>query len=345
MTGSVLARCLTDAGKKVKIIDKRDHIGGNCYSDNYSGLNYCKYGGHIFHTSNMDIWNFINKYSEWNQYQHKIIVNYKNKLFSFPINLLTFYQLWGISTPEDAKDKIEKIRHKIDNPSNFEDKALSMVGDEIYYTFLYGYTKKQWNREPKELPAYLLSRVPIRYNFDDNYYNDKYQAIPTNGYTKFFQNLLKKINIELEVNFENDKYWYSNYKKIIYTGSIDEYYKHELGKLEYRGLKFEWLEGYDTGTATMNFTDYSIPYTRIVSFNRFYKTDNIKLSMKEYPDNKETFYPIDTQPNRDLYQQYKNIENDRTIFCGRLGSYKYIDMDQAIGMALSIFKKELKNGI
>lgn len=344
ITGSVIARLFADAGLKVKVIDKRDHIGGNCYTDTYEGLPYCKYGGHIFHTSNKEVWDFVNKYGEWNQYQHKIVVSYVNRLFSFPINLMTFYQLWRIDTPDEARRKIEKVRHKIANPINFEEKALSMVGSEIYYTFLYGYTKKQWNMEPRDLPASLLSRVPIRYSFDDNYYNDKYQAIPTHGYTRMFENLLDGVDLELGVEFKNEPYWFKNHKKIIFTGPIDEYYGHHLGRLGYRSLRFEWMPGVDTGAATVNFTDADVPYTRIVSFNNFYRTDAVKLSMKEFPESEgEPFYPIDTEPNRVLYKQYKSLADPRVVFCGRLGTYKYIDMDQAIGMALLVVKRELTN--
>lgn len=346
ITGATIARELTDAGKKVKVIEQRNHIAGNCYSADFNGLPYGLYGGHIFHTNNSFIWKYVNKFSNWNQYQHKVVVNYNDKLFSFPINLMTFYQLWGIYSKQDVIKKLDSVKLKISNPSNFEEKALSLVGEEIYQTFFYGYTKKQWNTEPKNLSPQLLSRIPIRFNFNDDYFTAKHQGLPENGFTDFIGNMLHGIDVETNVEFDSkdESYWLGKCKKIFYTGTIDGYYKYILGKLDYRSLRFEWLEGVDVGASTMNYTSESVPFTRIISFNNFYNSDK-KLSMREYPsDTGEPFYPIGTQRNADMYLNYYSIPNHRVVFCGRLGMYKYIDMDQAIGIGLKIAFKELTNG-
>lgn len=348
--GSIFAREMLEMGRTCLVIDKRNHIGGNCYTENKDGIHIHKYGPHIFHTNSDKIWKYMNKWTDFNHFTYRPKVNYKDKLYSFPINLFTLYQLWGVTTPEQAKQKIEKEKVNIPNPSNLEEWILSQVGEEIYKTFIYGYTKKQWNKSPKDLPASIIKRLPIRLFFDDNYFDDKYQGIPTEGYTPIFEKLLKNIPIELGVDYLKEKNkWDSLAKKIVYTGAIDEFFDYDLGTLEWRSLKFEEehlnIPDYQ-GVASVNYTEESVPYTRIVEHKHFnFGKQTHTVITKEYPEEwdktKEKYYPLNDDKNNSLYLKYKQkINSDKYIFGGRLADYKYYDMDQVIGSALVKIKKE-----
>lgn len=346
--GSVIANRLLEQNKKVLIIDKRDHIGGNVYSKKINGIETHYYGPHIFHTNSKKIWDYINRFTEFNNYVNRPKVSYNGQIYSFPINLMTLYQLWGVKTPKEAKEKLDSVKVKIENPSNLEEWILSQVGQEIYETFIYGYTKKQWNTEPKNLPSFIIKRLPIRLNFDDNYFFDFYQGIPTNGYTSVIENMTQGADFELNIDyFSNREYWDSKAKKVLFTGKIDEFYEYKFGALNYRGLKFEHMniercEDFQ-GNAIINYTDYSLPYTRIIEHKHFNKVDTTNTVItKEYPDDydnyKIPYYPINTEENDKIYQQYKELTKKETkyMFGGRLAEYRYYDMHQVIGSALSV---------
>ena len=349
--GSTFANKAKEDGKKSLIIDSRDHIGGNCYTENLEGINIHKYGPHIFHTNNEEIWNYVNKFSKFNHYVNRPKVNYKNKIFSFPINLFTLYQFWGVSTPKEAEQKINDSKININNPSNLEEWILSQVGEELYYTFIHGYTKKQWGKDPKELPSFIIKRLPIRFNFDDNYFFDRFQGIPIGGYTQMISNMLEGIDIILNENYFNKReYWNSKAKKIIFTGKIDEYYNYKYGELEYRSLKFETekllIKDYQ-GNAIINYTDYNIPYTRVIEHKHFeFGTQEYTYVTKEYPHEwdrtKTPYYPINDEKNNYIYDKYKNIKDESVIFGGRLAEYKYYDMHQIIASAINKFNKITK---
>lgn len=348
--GSVFAHELNKVGKKVLIVEKRNHIGGNCYTENIEGINIHKYGPHIFHTNDKRIWNYINQFSEFNSYINRPKVNYKDNIYSFPINLFTLYQLWGVKTPTEASKKLEQVKIKINNPSNLEEWILSQVGEEIYNTFIKGYTTKQWGREPKYLPASIIKRLPIRMNFDDNYFNDRYQGIPIGGYTQIFNKMLSGIEIITDVDFlKNKEYFENKTNKIIFTGKIDELYNYQFGKLEYRSLRFEneVLDGDFQGNAVINYTEENIPYTRITEHKHFeFGTQEKTIITKEYSDNyddtKVPYYPIGDHKNLELYNKYKTLteKENRYILGGRLAEYKYYDMHQIIASALVKVKKE-----
>jgi len=341
--GAVCARELTDAGKKVLVIDKRNHIGGNCYTEEVSGVQVHKYGPHIFHTNSKKVWDYISKFTEFNNFVNRPKVSYKGQIFSFPINLFTLYQLYNVTTPQQAKDKLKEVSVKTDDDS-LEGHMLSTVGPEIYNTFVKGYTTKQWGRSPKNLPSFIIKRLPIRFTYDDNYFNDKYQGIPTCGYTKMFENLLEGIEVKLEVDFLSSSFDRSDYKKIIYTGPIDAYYDYKYGALEYRSLSFEReiLEGDFQGNAVVNYTEEEVPYTRIIEHKHFSDPKNsITVVTKEYPQEfdvaggTEPYYPVNDIKNNNKYKQYENLSTgESVVFGGRLGLYKYYDMDQVIAAAL-----------
>jgi len=348
--GATFANKAKENGKKCLIIDSRNHIGGNCYTENIEGINIHKYGPHIFHTNNDEIWDYINKFTKFNNYINRPKVNFKNKLFSFPINLFTLYQLWGVNTPEEAKNKLKEVKLKIKEPKNLEEWILSQVGEEIYYTFIYGYTKKQWGKEPKELPSFIIKRLPIRLNFDDNYFFDKYQGIPIGGYTKMIENMVDGADIILNENyFDRKDYWDKKAKCIVYTGKIDEFFNYEYGQLEYRSLRFETkkylIKDYQ-GNAVINYTDYNIPYTRIIEHKHFeFKDQEYTYVTKEYPDewnkDKTPYYPVNNDMNNEVYKKYKDlsVKETKVIFGGRLAEYKYYDMHQIIGSAINKFNK------
>ena len=348
--GSVFASELTNIGKKILVIDRHSHIGGNCYTKNIEGINVHMYGPHIFHTSNKDIWNYVNNIVPFNHFRYNPKVNYKGNIYSFPINLLTLYQVFGVKTPEEARQKLESVKIHNDNPSNFEEWILSQIGMELYEIFIKGYTMKQWNKDPKNLPMIIIKRIPIRLTYDDNYYFDPYQGIPIGGYIKIFEKLLEGIEVRLNTDyFENKEYFNSLANKIIYTGSIDQFYNYKFEKFEYRSLKFE-SEVLDIpdfqGVAGVNYTDYDIPYTRIIEHKHFeFGTQKNTIITREYStDDGDPYYPINDIPNNEKYNKYKFLmeRENKFIFGGRLADYKYYDMDQTINTALTLFKNEIR---
>lgn len=351
--GATFAYEMNKVGKKCLIIENKDHIAGNCYTENKDNINIHKYGPHIFHTNDKHIWDWINQFAEFNNYKHTAKVNFKDKLFSFPINLMTLNQLWGINTPEEAISKLKEVSIDIDNPENLEEWILSQVGEDIYNTFIKGYTTKQWGRPPSKLPKFIIKRLPIRTNFDDNYYFDKYQGIPIGGYTKMFEKILDGIEVRLSTNyFSNKDYYNSISKKIVFTGKIDEFFDYKFGRLEYRSLRFE-NERLDIndfqGCSQVNYTDSEIPFTRITEHKHFEDTkSDVTWISKEYSfscgENDIPYYPINDEKNSNIYKMYKDLseEYDNIIFGGRLSEYRYYDMHQIIGSALSKVKGELK---
>lgn len=348
--GSIFARQMTDRGARCLVVDKRNHIGGNCYTKNDGGIHVHEYGPHIFHTSNDRVWEYMNRWTKFNHFVYRPKVRYGDSVYSFPINLFTLYQLWGVSSPQEARSKIESVRVPIANPSNLEEWILSQVGEEIYAKFVYGYTKKQWNREPKLLPASIIKRLPIRLTYDDNYFEDKYQGIPIGGYTAIFEKLLDGIPTETGVDYLSDRdHLESKAKRIVYTGAIDEFFGCDMGRLDWRSLKFEHetMQGDYQGNAAFNYTEEHIPFTRICEHKHFEfgKQDHTVVT-KEYPQDwtpsREKFYPINDDRNNDLYRQYRDrVDGTRYIMGGRLADYKYYDMHQVVGSALVRSDKEL----
>jgi UDP-galactopyranose mutase len=360
--GSVFARNAAERGHSSLVIDKRNHIGGNCYTENIEGINVHKYGPHIFHTNNNKVWKFVNRFSEFNGYQHHGRVKSNGQVFSFPINLLTLNQLWGVQTPGAAAERLEEVKIPCSksNP-NLEDWILSQVGEELYEKFVKGYTTKQWGRPPSELPSFIIKRLPIRLNYDDRYFNDKYQGIPSNGYTAMFENMIDHEKIEIQTNvdyFENRKELDSAAKKIIFTGMPDKLFDYRHGELEYRSLKFSHeivsefgnnnqfaKNGNFQGCSVMNYTDEDIPYTRIVEHKHFeFKESKKSVITHEYPDtydkSKTPYYPVRDSKNVKIYEKYKKQAKESNIILGgRLGSYMYYDMHQVIAQALSMSDK------
>lgn len=346
--GSVFARYAADHNKKVLIIDKRPHIAGMCYSEKIEEVEVHKYGPHLFHTNNKEIWDFVNRFSNFNSFQQRTKVNYKGRIYSFPINLMTLYQIWGITTPNQAIEKLESVRIKIEKPNNLEEWILSQVGEELYEIFIKGYTEKQWGRPAKELPSFIIQRLPIRLTYDDRYFSDQFQGIPEDGYTKMFENMLdhKNIEIELDCDFFSNSF---NYKSLVYSGKIDEFFNYKYGRLDYRSLRFETdvVNGDFQGNSIINFTDANVPYTRIIEHKHFvYGNQERSVITKEFPDaydvTKVPFYPIQDEKNKMLYEKYKmESKESNLIFGGRLGTYKYYDMHQIIAQALSKAKESL----
>jgi len=348
--GATAAHVLTRRGKRCLVIDKRSHIGGNVYTENVNGINVHKYGAHIFHTSSKDVWDFVNSFIEFNRYTNSPVANYKGKLYNLPFNMNTFYQMWGVITPEQAAAKIEEQRREsgIINPRNLEEQAISLIGKDIYYTLIKDYTEKQWGRKATELPAFIIRRLPVRFTFDNNYFNDKYQGIPIGGYTKLVEKLLGEIEVKLDTDyFENRKYFDSIADKVIYTGEIDRYFDYRFGHLEYRTVSFETelLEGVANyqGNAVVNYTDAETPYTRIIEHKHFEfgnQPDTVisKEYSKEWKPGDEPYYPVNDERNGALYAQYKALADaqERVLFGGRLAEYKYYDMHQVIIRALNL---------
>jgi len=350
--GAIFARELTDAGYRCLVIDKRSHIGGNCYTEKVQGIDVHIYGPHIFHTSSKRVWDYMNKWTDFNHFVYRPKVHNDQKLYSFPINLFTLYQLWGVKTPEHAKTKLEQVKIKNNNPKNMEEWILSQVGQEIYEKFIYGYTKKQWGKEPKNLPTSIIKRLPIRLTMDDNYFEDCYQGIPKDGYTAIFKKLLNGIEVRLNTDYLSNKQSFDLVaNKIVYTGPIDEFFQYDLGYLEWRSLRFEHelhdISDYQ-GNAAINYTDENVPYTRIVEHKHFIfgKHDKTVIT-KEYPQNwdktKEKFYPVNDEKNNDLFKKYKDrINSEKYILGGRLADYKYYDMHQVVASALVRAEKEIQ---
>lgn len=351
--GSVLAKELTDNGHTCDVIDRRDHIGGNCYTENVDGINVHKYGPHIFHTNNKSIWDFLLKHTTVNQFSCRPKLKFGNQIFSFPINLMTLNQLWGVNTPEDAQRKIEEVtrEHKKTNYSNAEEWALGNVGEEIYSIFYKQYLEKQWNKDPKLIPPEIITRQVIRLDYNDSYYYDPYQGIP--NYTLLFETLLKDIPVRLNVDYLKDReYFDGQYKKIIFTGAIDEFFNYQFGTLEYRSLKFEHIrlpvKDYQ-GVFMVSYPEKKYDFTRIIEHKHFeFGTQDFTIITKEYPQDwspgDQAFYPFNDDKNQAIYEKYKLNNNEKYIFGGRLGSYKYLNMDQTIESSLQLSKKILHLG-
>ena len=351
--GSTIARELKDAGYSVLVIDKRSHIAGNVYTEKTEGINVHIYGAHIFHTNNKQVWDYVNRFSVFNRFTNSPVANYKGELFSLPFNMYTFNKMWGVVTPEEAAAKIEEQREEagITDPQNLEEQAISLVGTDIYEKLIKGYTQKQWGRPCTELPAFIIKRLPVRLTFDNNYFNALYQGIPVGGYTKMVENMLKGIEVQLNVDYLADKaQWDGAAEKVIYTGPIDAYFDYCLGNLEYRSVRFE-TEVLDKpnfqGNAAVNYTDAETPWTRIIEHKWFEfgkdengndlpKTVISREFSSEWKRGDEPYYPVNDEKNGKLYQGYKTLadKEENVVFGGRLGEYKYYDMDQVIAAAL-----------
>ncbi len=358
--GAVFARQATDAGKKVLVIDKRPNIAGNVYTEKIEGINVHKYGAHIFHTNMEHVWNYVNKFATFNRFTNSPLAHYKGELYSLPFNMYTFNKMWGVVTPEEAAAKIEEQKSEagITEPKNLEEQAISLVGTDIYEKLIKGYTQKQWGRPCTELPSFIIKRLPVRLTFDNNYFNALYQGIPVGGYTKMVENMLAGIEVRLNTDYlENKAELDALAKKVVYTGPIDAYFDFKLGTLEYRSVRFE-NETLDKpnfqGNAAVNYTDAETPWTRIIEHKWFEfgkdengndlpKTIISREYSSEWKPGDEPYYPVNDDKNGKLYEQYKELaaKEDKVLFGGRLGEYKYYDMDAVIDSALKFADKEL----
>lgn len=356
--GAVFAHEAKKTGKKVLIIDKRNHIAGNVYTEKIEGINFHKYGAHIFHTNNKKVWDYIIQFTEFNRFTNSPIANYKGELYSLPFNMYTFNKMWGVITPEEAAAKIEEQRKEVIGiPKNLEEQAISLVGRDIYEKLIKGYTEKQWGRDCKELPAFIIKRLPVRLTFDNNYFNALYQGIPIGGYTKMVDNMLNGCEVKVGIDYlENKDYFDSITNKVLYTGAIDAYFNYKLGTLEYRSVRFE-NEVLDLpnfqGNAAVNYTDRETPWTRIIEHKwfEFGRDENGKelpktIISREYSSEwklgDEPYYPVNDEKNDRLYQNYKRLaeQEKNVIFGGRLGEYKYYNMDEVIAAALKLADEE-----
>lgn len=359
--GATFAYRAKQKGKTCLVIDKRPHLGGSVYCENIEGINVHKYGAHIFHTSNKQVWEFVNSFVEFNRYTNSPIANYKGRLYNLPFNLNTFYQIWGVTTPEEAKAKIDEQKADavaemkaagVSEPRNLEEQALVLIGKDIYNTLVKGYTEKQWGRKCTELPAFIIKRLPIRFVHDNNYFNDKYQGIPIGGFNKLINGLLEGIETRTNADFfEQRYYWESVADRIVYTGAIDEYFGYKLGKLEWRTVSFEEevldIPNYQ-GNAVMNFTDAAVPYTRIIEHKHFemfgqkvYDCPNTVISREystEYKEGMEPYYTVNDERNNALADQYRALaaQEKNVIFGGRLADYRYYDMAPIVETVLAI---------
>lgn len=352
--GAVFAREATRKGKKCLVIDKRNHAGGNVYCENIEGINVHRYGAHIFHTNDKEIWDYVNSFVEFNRYTNSPLARYKDELYNLPFNMNTFYQLWGTKTPEEAQQKIkEQIAHlNITAPQNLEEQALSLVGTDIYEKLIKGYTEKQWGRSAKELPAFIIKRLPVRFIYDNNYFSDKYQGIPIGGYNKLIDRLLEGIEVRLNVDYFKEREYFNGLaEKVVFTGKIDEYYGFQFGELEYRSLRFEdelhHQQNYQ-GNAVVNYTDREVPYTRIIEHKHFeFGTQPKTVVTKEYSiewsKGMEPYYPVNDQRNSEMFKKYKMLaeQEEKVIFGGRLAEYIYYDMHQVIASALAGVKRNI----
>ena len=352
--GSIFAYEANKKGKKCLVVEKRNHIGGNIYTENIEGINVHKYGAHIFHTSNKEIWNYINQFAEFNRFTNSPVAIYKDELYNMPFNMNTFNKLWGVKTPAEAKAKIEAEKQEagIAEPHNLEEQAISLVGKTIYEKLVKGYTEKQWGRKATELPSFIIKRLPVRFTYDNNYFNDLYQGIPIGGYTRIIEKMLNGIEVKLNCDyFEHKEELDKLATKIVFTGPIDQFYNYCFGELEYRSVRFETkildIENYQ-GNAVVNYTEYEVPYTRIIEHKHFEFGKQPKTVIsREYSDRwtreKEPYYPINNDKNNALYNKYKELSNkdNKVIFGGRLGQYKYYDMDKVIEEALKCVIEEL----
>ena len=373
--GATFAHLAHKQGKNCMVIDKRPHLGGNIYCENIEGINVHKYGAHIFHTSNKEVWNFVNSIVEFNRYTNSPVANYKGKLYNLPFNMNTFYQMWGVTTPEEAQAKIDEQKAEavakmkadgVSEPRNLEEQAQVLIGKDIYERLIKGYTEKQWGRKCTDLPAFIIKRLPVRLVFDNNYFNDKYQGIPIGGYNKLIDGLLEGTDTKVSVDFFKDEielpngnkgvlkdHWKELASKLVFTGKIDEFYDYQFGKLNYRTVRFE-QETIDCpnyqGNAVVNYTEREVPYTRVIEHKHFemfgaevYETPKTVISKEystEWKDGMEPYYPINDKENSELYAQYKNLadQEEDVIFGGRLAEYKYYDMAPIIEKALAMFK-------
>ena len=360
--GATFAYFAKKAGKKCLVIDKRSQLGGNVYCEEVEGINVHKYGAHIFHTSNKEVWNFVNSIVEFNRYTNCPVANYKGKLYNLPFNMNTFCQMWGVTTPEEAKEKIDEQKSEAvaalngREPQNLEEQALCLVGRDIFYTLIKEYTEKQWGRKCTELPAFIIKRLPVRMVFDNNYFNDKYQGIPVGGYNKLIDGLLEGIDCKTDVDFFNSEYkdWKKFADKLVYTGAIDEYFNYSLGKLDWRTVSFKTrIE--DTanfqGNAVVNYTSHEKPYTRVIEHKHFemfghevYDCPKSVVSEEystEYKDGMEPYYPVNDERNNQLADQYRKLaaNEENVVFGGRLAQYKYYDMAPVIEQVMEYFKK------
>lgn len=358
--GAVIAQRAKEDGKTVLVIDKRDHIAGNVYTEKVEGIDFHKYGAHIFHTNEKKVWDYVTKFVDFNRFTNSPVANYKGELYSLPFNMYTFNKMWGVVTPDEARAKIEEQKKEagIIDPKNLEEQAISLVGVDIYQKLVKGYTEKQWGRDCKDLPAFIIKRLPVRFTFDNNYFNALYQGIPVGGYTKLVQNMLSGIEVKLGEDYlENKAKWDSLADKVIYTGAIDAYFGYSLGNLEYRSVRFE-NELLDTpnfqGNAAVNYTDRETPWTRIIEHKwfTFGKDENGKdldktIISREYSSEwklgDEPYYPVNDEKNATLYAKYKALadKEEKVIFGGRLGEYKYYDMDAVILSALNTYDEKI----
>ena len=354
--GAVFAHEAALKGKKVKVIEKRDHIAGNIYTREEEGIQVHQYGAHIFHTSDKEIWDYVNQFAEFNRYTNSPVANYKGEIYNLPFNMNTFNKLWGVVTPAEAQAKIDEQRAVLNGktPENLEEQAISLVGTDIYEKLIKDYTEKQWGKPTTELPAFIIRRLPVRLTYDNNYFNDTYQGIPIGGYTQIVEKMLDHDNIDVETNvdfFANKERYMKDFPKIVFTGMIDEFFDYKLGELEYRSLRFENetldMENYQ-GNAVVNYTDAETPYTRIIEHKHFEfgnqeKTIITKEHSKTWEKGDEPYYPVNNDRNNHLYKSYKKLadEQGNVIFGGRLGHYRYYDMHQVIGAALQCVRNEL----
>lgn len=364
--GSVFAHEMKKKGRRVLLIEKRKHIAGNIFTEDVAGIQVHRYGAHIFHTSDRKVWDYVNQFAEFNHYINSPVANYKGEIYNLPFNMNTFNKMWGVVTPEQAKEKIaEQIADlSFTDPSNLEEQALSLVGRDVYEKLVKGYTEKQWGRDCKELPAFIIKRLPLRFTYDNNYFNDRYQGIPIGGYTAMIERMLEGIEVKTGVSYQEfateqeqdggmcavDREG-NSYKKIVYTGMLDEYFDYALGHLEYRSLRFETetlagCENYQ-GNAVVNYTEREIPYTRVIEHKHFeFGTQKDTVVTREYPavwkEGEEPYYPINDEKNNSLFQRYQEMAGAKPhiIFGGRLGQYQYYDMDKVIAQALQAVEQE-----
>ena len=352
--GSIFAYEAKKRGKSCLVIDKRDHVAGNIYTKEVEGIQVHWYGAHIFHTSNPEIWQYINQFAEFNRYTNSPIARYQDEVYNMPFNMNTFHALWGVFTPKEAKQKIEEELQdvQIENPKNLEEQAIKLVGETIYEKLVKGYTEKQWGKKATELPPFIIKRLPVRFTYDNNYFNDRYQGIPIGGYTQIIEKMLEGIPVRLNCDYFAEKEELDALaEKIVFTGPIDQFYAYQFGELEYRSLRFETEileeENYQ-GNAVVNYTDYGVPYTRVIEHKHFEFLQGGKTVItREYPDTwtkeKEPYYPVNDEKNNQLYQTYRNRakQDQNIIFGGRLGQYQYYDMDKVILEALNCVKENL----
>ena len=352
--GAVFAHEAKKRGKRVLVIDKRSHTGGNMYCEKVEGINVHKYGAHIFHTSNKEVWDYVNQFCTFNNYINSPIANYKDEIYNLPFNMNTFNKLWGVVTPQEAKEKIENQvkESNITEPKNLEEQAISLVGKDIYEKLIKGYTEKQWGRRCTELPAFIIKRLPVRYTYDNNYFNDKYQGIPEGGYNVIFDKLLKGIDVELNVDFFDKKgELLQKADKIVFTGMIDQYFDYQYGVLEYRSLRFEHEtldEENHQGNAVVNYNEREVPYTRIIEHKHFEFGKQPKTVItREYPaewkQGDEPYYPVNNEKNAEIFKKYQELaeKEENVIFGGRLADYRYYDMHHVFERALEVVKEEL----